>query len=85
MQKRRMRKQVLVVIKKGNRSSQVNYFKERREAQKFIANLYREEIKKAPFYDYNNSYIIEEQTYAQISAGLYSVKFFLCEDQRKYK
>ena len=85
MQTRQRKRHVMVLVKNGNRNCKVLFFKERDEAKAYIIETYRNEIKKAPFYDYNNSYITNDQTYAQVNAGIYSVKIMLYKNRKKYK
>lgn len=85
MQKKQKKKHIMVLVKNGNKNCKVLFFKERDEAKSYIVDTYRNEIKKAPFYDYNNSYISKDHTYAQISAGVYSVKIMLCKNQKRYR
>lgn len=76
---------VLVVMKKGNRNCEALWFEHENEAKDFIVQKYRESIKKAPFYDFENSYISDEHTYAKVTSGLSSIKLMLCKNIRHYK
>lgn len=78
-------KWVLVIVKRGNRNCEAIWFEHESEAKDFIIQKYRDSIKKVPFYDFENSYISPEHSYAKVSSGLYSIKLMLCKNIRHYK
>lgn len=75
-------KQLVIVTKNGWTMAEAIWCNSMRTAKEYISCRYLKEIKKAPFYDYVNSYITPDWTYAQVSAGVYSVKIRLCEKNR---
>ena len=67
-------KQLIIVTKNGWTRAEAIWCNSTKTAREYISCRYLKEIKKAPFYDYVNSYITPDWTYAQVSAGVYSVK-----------
>lgn len=75
---------VLVFITKCNHKKVAVWFDDENEAKAYLVDTYRREIKIVPYYDYKESYITENGEYAQIAAGIYSTKIYLC-NEFKYK
>lgn len=75
---------VLVFITKCNHKKVAVWCDDENEAKEYLVDTYRREIKVVPYYDYKESYITEDEEYAQIAAGIYSTKIYLCKEF-KYK
>ena len=54
-------------------------------ATEYMKQRYVDEIRKAPFYDYEHSFISRSFKYAQVSAGVFGVKMWVCCNSRYYK
>lgn len=79
---------ILVFIAKSNHMKKAVWFDEEDDAKEYLVDTYRREIKIVPYYDYKESYITEDGEYAQIAAGIYSTKIYLCKDfkyESKYR
>lgn len=78
-------KRVKVIVVGTNKRAEVIECSNTNEAREYIKTRYIEEIRRAPFYDYEHSFVIRSFKYAQVSAGVFGVKMWICCDSRYYK
>ena len=79
-------KQILVIVSNSNNAKmEVYQFVNEEDAKNYIKDRYVKEIRKAPVYDYENTYIDKSFRNAVVSAGIeYSVKISMCCNVRRF-
>ena len=78
-------KKTSVIIIHSNKKAEVVECSNISDATEYMKQRYIEEIRKAPFYDYEHSFISRSFKYAQVSAGVFGVKMWVCNNSRYYK
>ena len=78
-------KRIRVIVIGTNKKAEVIKCLNINEAKEYIKAKYVEEIRKAPFYDYEHSFVSRSFKYAQVSAGVFGVKMWICNNSRYYK
>ena len=78
-------KKVSVIIIHSNKRAEVIECSNISAATEYMKQRYVDEIRKAPFYDYEHSFISRNFKYAQVSAGVFGVKMWICCNSRYYK
>lgn len=78
-------KKVNVIIIHSNKRAEVIECSNISAATEYMKHRYVDEIRKAPFYDYEHSFISRSFKYAQVSAGVFGVKMWICCNCRYYK
>lgn len=78
-------KKTSVIIVYSNKKAEVVECSNISDATEYMKQRYIEEIRKAPFYDYEHSFISRSFKYAQVSAGVFGVKMWICNNSRCYK
>ena len=78
-------KKISVIIIHSNNRAEVIECSNISDATEYMKQRYVDEIRKAPFYDYEHSFISRSFKYAQVSAGVFGVKMWICCNSRYYK
>lgn len=78
-------KKTRVIIVQSNKRTEVIECSNVSDATEYIKERYINEIRKAPFYDYEHSFISRSFKYAQVSAGVFGVKMWICNNCKYYK
>ena len=78
-------KKISVIIIHSNKRAEVIECLNISDATEYMKQRYVDEIRKAPFYDYEHSFISRSFKYAQVSAGVFGVKMWVCCNSRYYK
>lgn len=78
-------KKISVIIIHSNKKAEVIECLNISDATEYMKQRYVDEIRKAPFYDYEHSFISRSFKYAQVSAGVFGVKMWVCCNSRYYK
>lgn len=78
-------KKISVIIIHSNKKVEVIECSNISDATEYMKQRYVDEIRKAPFYDYEHSFISRSFKYAQVSAGVFGVKMWICCNSRYYK
>lgn len=78
-------KKTSVIIIHSNKRAEVIECQNISDATEYMKQRYVDEIRKAPFYDYERSFISKSFKYAQVSAGAFGVKMWICCNSRYYK
>lgn len=78
-------KKISVIIIHSNKKAEVIKCLNISDATEYMKQRYVDEIRKAPFYDYEHSFISRSFKYAQVSAGVFGVKMWVCCNSRYYK
>ena len=78
-------KKISVIIIHSNKKAEVIKCLNISDATEYMKQRYVDEIRRAPFYDYEHSFISRSFKYAQVSAGVFGVKMWVCCNSRYYK
>jgi hypothetical protein len=78
-------KEIMVAVVNSSKSK-VELFKfiNEEEAKNYIKQRYTSEIRNAPIYDYEHTFIDKSFRNAKVSAGVYSVNIIMCKNVKSY-
>lgn len=76
----------VVIIRANRKPNVVANFENEVGAIEYLKEMYVTEIRNAKVFDYANTYISKDYKSAHVSAGIFSVKLYVCNIQtRKQK
>lgn len=77
-----MNEAVIIITKSFTTDFKLLFFPNLSVAKSELKQMYLKEIKEIPIFDYNNTFISDDEKYAQVAFGLEHIEFRVGEVER---